>query len=109
MAELVSCCESAVERCEEQERERLNLPWACYDLSRLNLVLGRYREAVETAHRAVRESSAEWMIETSLGGVDRIASYQKSEEWNKGVEEARRVLADGLAALAAARAPEEGA
>lgn len=64
----------ACERCEEQIKAGVNLPWAAYDLGKLRLLLDRPRDAFLDLAQAVELSTASHQISTSLASLDRLAA-----------------------------------
>ncbi|MHA2231103.1 MAG: RyR domain-containing protein, partial [Candidatus Hodarchaeales archaeon] len=58
--------EAAICRCYDQAHVGVNLPWAFYNIGKLQLLLGRPYESLETYAKAISVSSASFMIETGL-------------------------------------------
>jgi tetratricopeptide (TPR) repeat protein len=87
--------ETAAQRCREQADVGMNLPWAFYDMGKFYLLLGMAHESLAAYAKAVQLSTAGWMIDTSLGSLEKLAFVQDKLP---GYEWARRLLLLGLAA-----------
>ncbi|MDH7487213.1 MAG: RyR domain-containing protein [Anaerolineae bacterium] len=86
---LTPAIQAAIRRCRDQADVGVNLPWAFYDMGKLYLLLGKPYESLTAYARAVRLSTKEWMVETSLRSLDRLSVV---EEALPGHEWARRLL-----------------
>jgi len=85
----------AVERCQAHADAQVNLPWAYYDMGKFHLLLDEPFESLEAYSKALSVSTAAFMIETSLGSIERLKSVGaqfRAYEW------VRRLLILGLAA-----------
>ncbi|MCK4305292.1 MAG: sigma 54-interacting transcriptional regulator [Candidatus Eisenbacteria sp.] len=80
----------ALERCRDHIDASMNLPWAYYDLGKFLLLLGKPRRGLAAYARAVRSSSADFMIATSLDSLDLLA---KAGQESTGLDVARGMLA----------------
>jgi len=63
----------AIERCRDQANVGMNLPWAFYDMGEFYLLLGKPYESLAAYAKAVQLSIADWMIDTSLGFLEKLA------------------------------------
>jgi ppGpp synthetase/RelA/SpoT-type nucleotidyltranferase len=79
----------AIERCRAHIEVGFNLPWAFYDLGKFQLLLGEPYESLDAYANAVQLSSAAFMIETSLGSLDRLKTVGSGLA---GYEWVRRLL-----------------
>ncbi len=65
--------EAAIERCRERAEVGVDLPWAYYDIGRFSLLLDRPYDSLNAYIRAVHLTNDDWMVETSLQSVERLA------------------------------------
>jgi class 3 adenylate cyclase/tetratricopeptide (TPR) repeat protein len=65
---------AAIERCRRQAAEGQNLPWAYFDLGKFSLLLELPYEALGAYTKAVDLSPASFMVETSLGSLERLST-----------------------------------
>lgn len=70
---LTPAINTAIQRCRDQADVGMNLPWAFYDMGKFNLLLGECYESLTAYAKAIQVSSQDWMIETSLRSVERLA------------------------------------
>lgn len=84
-----------IERCEAHARAKVNLPWAYYDLGRFRLLDGEPYAALGAYARALTLSTAQFMVESSLGSLSRMEPLR---ERIPGYDWALRLLILGAAA-----------
>lgn len=87
--------DTAVQRCREQTDVGMNLPWAFYDMGKFYLLLGMPYESLAAHAKAVQLSAADWMIDTSLKSLEKLAVVRDALPDYKW---ARRLLLIGQAA-----------
>ena len=84
----------AIERCRAQAEVGINLPWVFFGMAKLFLLLGRPHDSLAEYARAIRASTAAFMIEGALDSLERLKAARGALE---GYEWARRMLVLGLA------------
>ena len=67
---------AAIQRCKDQINVGMNLPWAYYNLGLFHLLSNKPYEALTAYMLAVEHSSTEWMVETSLNLLQKLAAVQ---------------------------------
>jgi ppGpp synthetase/RelA/SpoT-type nucleotidyltranferase len=65
--------EAAIERCREHIDVGMSLPWAFYATGMFYLLLKKPYASLAAYSKAIDLSSADWMIDTSLQGLKRLA------------------------------------
>ncbi len=85
----------AIQRCRDQANVNMNLPWAFYDMGRFYLLLGKPYESLAAYAKAVQLSTADWMIDTSLRSLEKLAIVRDALP---GYEWVQRLLLVGQAA-----------
>jgi ppGpp synthetase/RelA/SpoT-type nucleotidyltranferase len=86
---------AGVERCRHHIAVGINLPWAHYDLGRFHLLLGEAYESLDAYTAAIRTSSAEFMLDSSLQSLERLSGVVSDAP---GLKWARLLLTLALAA-----------
>ncbi|MBI5683922.1 MAG: hypothetical protein HZC54_02475 [Verrucomicrobia bacterium] len=86
---------AAIRKCRDQADVGMNLPWVFWDMGKFLALLEQPYASLQMYAKAVSVSSADWMIDTSLRSVLRLA---KVKEAILGVEWARRFLVVASAA-----------
>lgn len=89
--------EASIKRCREQADVRMNLPWAFYDIGKFYLLLGKPFDSIANHAKALQistEQKADWTIDTSLAGINKLTVIQ---DQLPGYEWVRRLLLIGLA------------
>ncbi|MBU1712413.1 MAG: hypothetical protein KKD47_04835 [Proteobacteria bacterium] len=85
---------AAIRRCRDQAEVGMNLPWAFYDIGKFHLLLGNAYNSLVAYAKAIQLSPHGWMIDTSLGSVEKLTIVQdKLPEF----EWIQRLLLVGLA------------
>jgi DNA-binding NtrC family response regulator/tetratricopeptide (TPR) repeat protein len=87
--------ERAIERCLDLAAAGVNLPWACFDLGKFQLLLGKPVQSFSAYSRAVQLSTSAHMIRTSLDSLDLLGEARPAIE---NLDEVRQLLVLGLAA-----------
>jgi ppGpp synthetase/RelA/SpoT-type nucleotidyltranferase len=67
---------NAIKRCKDQADVGLNLPWAFYDIGKFNFLLGRLYESLEFYSKAIYNSTADFMIETTLNSHEKFKNLK---------------------------------
>ena len=86
---------AAMERARAHAEVGVNLPWALAGQGKLHLLLGEPYDALRAYAKAVRASTAPFMVEGSLRSLERLAVVEPELE---GYEWVRTILLLGLAA-----------
>lgn len=86
---------ASLERCRQQVRVGVNLPWAFFSMGKFNLHIGRPLESLTSFARAIQLSTAPFMIESSMRSIERL---EASCDGITGFDWALRVHEIGLAA-----------
>jgi len=86
--------QKAIERCQAHADAQVNLPWAYYDMGKFYLLLDEPFESLAAYSKALSVSTATFMIETSLGSIERLKAVGAQF---RGYEWVRRLLILGLA------------
>lgn len=84
----------AIKRCRTQADVGMNMPWAFYDSGKFELLLGNANASLAAYAKAIRVTNAAFMIETSLGSLDRLSAIAHALP---GLELGRRFLRLGSA------------
>jgi len=84
----------AIQRCRDQADVGMNLPWAFYDMGKFYLLLGKPYESLAAYAKAVHLSTADWMLDTSLGSLEKLAIVRDALP---GYEWVQRLLLVGRA------------
>lgn len=66
--------QNAIERCRERAEVGVELPWAYYDIGKFSLLLGKPYDSLGAYIKAVQLTNDDWMVETSLHAVERLAA-----------------------------------
>jgi len=80
--------DAALERCHAQAEAGVNVPWAWYDAGKFELLLGRPYDSLASYSQAILSSGVDWMMETSLRSLDRLAALRARLEgynWARGL------------------------
>lgn len=83
----------AIQTCYNHIEVGMNLPWAYFNLGKLYLLLNKPYESMSAHTLAIQFSTAEFMIETSLKSLERLAVIEKELP---GYEWIRQTLLIGL-------------
>ena len=67
---------NAIKRCNDQVDVGLNLPWALYDIGKFNFFLERLYESLEFYSKAIYNSTADFMIETTLNSHEKLKNIK---------------------------------
>lgn len=86
--------EAAIRRAHAQADVGVNLPWACYDIGKLQLLLGRTHEALIAYARAISLTESAEMLATNIASLERLKPAAKALPQ---IEWARRLLLLGAA------------
>lgn len=65
---------AALERCQLETDMGINSPWSLYGMAKLQLLRGDPDESLKTYSRAIRASTAAYMIEDEITAVERLSS-----------------------------------
>lgn len=84
----------SIKRCRDQADVGMNLTWAFYDMGKFHLCLRKPYQSLAAYAKAIQMSSAPWMIGTSLGSINRLATVR---DQLSGYESVLRLLLIGLA------------
>jgi ppGpp synthetase/RelA/SpoT-type nucleotidyltranferase len=87
--------EDSIRRCEEQAEVGVNIPWAYYSMGKLYFLVGKPYESISAYAKAIELSTAEFMIDTSLNSLGKLATIKDNIH---GYEWVRRLLILGKAA-----------
>ena len=85
---------AAIQRSHDQADVGMNMPWAFYNLGIFHLLLGQPYESLAAYAQAIQLSNTDWMIETSLRLLDKLAVVQELIE---GYDWVRKLLILGRA------------
>ncbi len=85
---------AAIQRSHDQADVGMNMPWVFYNLGIFHLLLGQPYESLAAYAQAIQLSNNDWMIETSLRLLDKLAVVQ---ELIRGYDWVRRLLLLGRA------------
>lgn len=94
MRVLAPVAAQAIDRCRAQAEVGINLPWVFFGMAKLFLLLGRPHDSLAEYARAIRASTAEFMVEGALESLERLEPAADAVE---GYQWARRLLLLGLA------------
>lgn len=86
---------AATQRCRDRAQVGINLPWSYYDIGKFLLLQGKPYESLVAYIKAVHLSVDDWMIETSLASLDKLAVVR---DQLPGYAWVRRLLLLALAA-----------
>lgn len=86
---------AALERCQTEVDMGINSPWSLYGMAKLQLLRGDPDESLKTYCRAVRASTAAYMIEDEITAIERLSSTSGDLA---GFEMVRLLLLVGAAA-----------
>lgn len=87
--------ETAIAKCHNQAEMGLNIPWAYFDRGRFLLLLGKPHDAMGAYAQGISKSSAAFMLETTLAGIERLNCVSDKIA---GYEWVHRLLIAGLQA-----------
>jgi ppGpp synthetase/RelA/SpoT-type nucleotidyltranferase/KaiC/GvpD/RAD55 family RecA-like ATPase len=87
--------EAAIKRCFDQAEVGINVPWVYFDIGTFYLLLNKPYDSLEAYAKAIQMSLNEWVMETTLKTIDRLAIVQ---DQLTGYQWAKQLLLIGLAA-----------
>ena len=85
---------AAIQRSHDQAEVGMNMPWAFYNLGIFHLLLGQPYESLYAYAQAIRLSTSDWVVQTSLRLLDKLSAVQ---DLIQGYEWTRRTLILGRA------------
>ena len=68
---------AAIQRSHDQAEVGMNMPWAFYNLGIFHLLLGQPYEGLYAYAQAIRLSTSDWVVETSLRLLDKLSAVQE--------------------------------